>query len=110
MGKNPLIIWLVLESMRITLFIGQVKVLQNSNKISAIPKQLDDTMVTIDAMGCQKNSDKAIERAIQYHIASLDVGSNRFSKSNTAHWSIENKLQWTLYVSFAEDTSRKKSS
>ena len=43
-----------------TLVLGQVKMSQKSNEIIAIPKlleviPLDDTIVTIDAMGDQKN-------------------------------------------------------
>lgn len=47
------------------LVLGQVKVNEKSNEITAIPKLLKvlsikDTIVTIDAMGCQKNIAKAI--------------------------------------------------
>ena len=57
------------------LVLGQVKTNEKSNEITAIPKLLEilsikDTVVTIDAMGCQKEiADKIIEKDADYILA-----------------------------------------
>lgn len=55
--------------------LGQVKVSEKSNEITAIPKLLEvlsikDTIVTIDAMGCQTDiAEKIIEKQADYILA-----------------------------------------
>lgn len=57
------------------LVLGQVKTDEKSNEITAIPKLLEilsieNTVVTIDAMGCQKEiADKIIEKKADYILA-----------------------------------------
>ena len=57
------------------LVLGQVKVAEKSNEIIAIPKLLDmlaieSTIVTIDAMGCQRNiAQKIVDRKADYVLA-----------------------------------------
>ena len=55
--------------------LGQIKVDEKSNEITAIPKLLDsllikDCIITIDAMGCQKNiAKKIIKKQADYILA-----------------------------------------
>lgn len=182
------------------LVLGQVKVNEKSNEITAIPKLLDilslqGNIITIDAMGCQtkitdkiisekadyiiavkenqktlnqeikdefkfsediqtttsqnldhgrietrtcsvihlfnhitelakwknlksivriqstrtfKNSNKPTEKATRYYISSLEEEAESFNEKIREHWSVENKLHWTLDVAFREDDSRKR--
>lgn len=58
------------------LILGQVKTAEKSNEITAIPKLLEvldlqNTVVTIDAMGCQKEIAKAIVDAEADYILAL---------------------------------------
>ena len=43
---------------------------------------------------------------VRYFISSLEVGVKKFANAVRGHWSIENKLHWTLDVTFNEDQSR----
>jgi predicted transposase YbfD/YdcC len=200
-GKNPLHLvsaW----ACEARLTLGQVAVDAKSNEITAIPVLLElldlkDCIVTIDAMGCQKNiaaairareadyvlavkdnqaslhqtvheafmahaeddfSDpslkriKTVERShgrdetreyfiaeapaalvrrgqwkdvrsigmvtrmrvvneeetdeIVYYVSSLPPKVKQFAKAVRGHWGIENRLHWSLDVTFAEDQSR----
>jgi len=57
------------------LVLGQRKIDDKSNEIKAIPKLLDalelsGTVVTIDAMGCQRNiAEKIVDRRADYILA-----------------------------------------
>jgi len=44
----------------------------------------------------------------RYYISSLNKGAELISKSIREHWGIENKLHWSLDVTFREDESRKR--
>lgn len=200
-GKNPLhLVSAWASEARLTL--GQVAVDQKSNEITAIPLLLElleiqGAIVTIDAIGCQKDIAKAIrargadyvlavkdnqpcahsaiaeafiahaeadftdpalrrfktvERShgrdetreyfiapvpatwteaelwqdvrsigmvcrsrvvagqqqdeIVYYLSSLPPKVKQFSKAVRSHWGIENRLHWSLDVTFAEDDSR----
>ena len=46
------------------------------------------------------------EDDIVYYISSLSPKVKRFAKAVRAHWGIENRLHWSLDVTFAEDKSR----
>jgi len=182
-----------------SLCLGQVATDQKSNEITAIPKLLDlltieNSTVTIDAMGCQKDiSTKILEKNAdyilqvkknqkglfeqieklfkitatvsshtdnhldhgriekrncdvisdlthldgyqnwpgiksiirisatrtnkktgktehneRYYISSKSCNAQNFNRDIRAHWGIENKLHWSLDVSFNEDNSKKR--
>ena len=55
-----------------------------------------------------KNSAKETEFATRYYITSLKDTAEKFQQAIRDHWSVENKLHWTLDVAFLEDESRKR--
>jgi len=44
---------------------------------------------------------------VRYYISSLPVGSS-FNTNIHNHWEVENKLHWTLDMTFCEDQQRKR--
>ena len=74
-GCNPAIHMVSAFAARQRLVLGQVKVAEKSNEIIAIPKLLDmlaieGTIVTIDAMGCQRNiAQKIVDKKADYVLA-----------------------------------------
>ena len=66
------------------------------------------TVIKIESIREFKNSDKPNEQAVRYYISSLIASAKEFQHIIRSHWSIENKLHWTLDVAFSEDQSRKR--
>ncbi|WP_394363743.1 ISAs1 family transposase [Capnocytophaga canimorsus] len=87
------------------LCIGQKKVADKSNEITAIPEiinslDVENAIVSIDAMGCQ-------QRETRYYISSEEgLSADYFNELVRGHWGIENKLHWHLDVTFREDSCR----
>lgn len=81
------------------LSLGQIKVDDKSNEITAVPKLLDSlqlkgAIVTIDAMGCQKSiADKITEKEADYILA---VKENQ----GTLHESMENTFKRAKELNF----------
>jgi predicted transposase YbfD/YdcC len=83
------------------LVLGQIKVDEKSNEITAIPQllrtlELAECIVTIDAMGTQKEIAREIREA----------DAKNFARAARGHWAVENSLHWSLDVCFAEDACR----
>ena len=74
-GGNPAIHMVSAFAARQRLVLGQVKVAEKSNEIIAIPKLLDmlaieGAIVTIDAMGCQRDiAQKIVDKKADYVLA-----------------------------------------
>jgi predicted transposase YbfD/YdcC len=64
-------------------------------------------LVRIEAERFHKTTGK-IENEIRYYITSLRPDAARLNRAIRQHWGIENKLHWTLDVSFGEDLDRKR--
>lgn len=84
------------------LVLGQIKVNEKSNEITAIPNllevlALEGTIVTIDAMGCQTEiAKKIIENKANYVLA---VKSNQ----GLLHEQIKDEFRFSKSVSFSND-------
>jgi predicted transposase YbfD/YdcC len=65
-------------------------------------------IIKIESIREFKNSNKATEKATRYYISSLQNNANQFQSKIRSHWTVENKLHWTLDVAFSEDASRKR--
>ena len=81
---------------RMQLVLGQIKTDEKSNEITAIPEllelfQVKDTVVTIDAMGTQKNiAAKIIEKGGDYVLA---VKGNQKKLRDDIIWHLHSELQ-----------------
>ncbi len=94
------------------LVLGQVKVDEKSNEITAIPKLLkvlgpQGCIVTIDAMGCQKEIVKQIVEQGGDYVISLKKNQNSLYErvENLFKSAIENRFQGFDYSEFRKDES-----
>ncbi len=85
----------------LNLVLGQVKTAEKSNEITAIPELIElldiaGAIITIDAMGCQKNIiEKIIEADGEYVIG---LKGNQGALSNDVRLAFENKPSNMLFV------------
>ncbi len=66
------------------------------------------SIIRIESVREFKNSEKPKETATRYYISSIKNKASCFQSAIRSHWAVENKLHWTLDVTFSEDTSRKR--
>ena len=88
------------------LIVGQVKTADKSNEITAIPKLLDTLLiqgaiVTIDAIGCQKEiAEKVVNKGGQYILALKGNQKSTHSKVVECFNDIENNLEQRTAINF----------
>lgn len=97
-GNIPYVVSAFLSDLGIS--IGQVKVDSKSNEITAIPELIDlidisNCMITIDAIGCQKNIlDKIVEKQGHYCIAVKTNQSTLYTEIDEYFkFALENKIE-----------------
>lgn len=66
------------------------------------------SVIKIESTREFKNSDKPTEKSQRFYIASFITDAENFNQIIRSHWSIENKLHWTLDMVFDEDRDRKR--
>ena len=66
------------------------------------------SIIRIESIREFKNSNKKTQKATRYYISSIKKNTTFFQSAIRSHWSVENKLHWTLDVAFSEDASRKR--
>ena len=65
------------------------------------------SLVMIEAQRTNKKTGHT-ESQTRYYISSLSADAVKMNHAVRSHWGIENKLHWTLDVTFNEDKSRKR--
>ncbi len=56
-----------------------------------------------------REKEGATSSQIRYYISSVDAGAKQMMQFVRQHWEVENKLHWSLDVTFREDDSRVRS-
>lgn len=92
--------------------LGQVKTEEKSNEITAIPKLLDvlhikGAVVTIDAMGCQKDiAEKIVQRRADYMLAVKDNQPTLLADIKASFAAATEDPRFDEIVDFAETTDK----
>ena len=79
--------------------------------IAPVPAELKDKWKDVQSVGMvfrtrENLSTKEITHELRYFLSSLPPRVRAFAKHVRGHWGIENSCNWTLDVTFAEDSSR----
>jgi predicted transposase YbfD/YdcC len=61
---------------------------------------------TIGMVESERHIEAKVTREIRYYISSLGSDAKRFGRAVRGHWGIENRLHWSLDVTFNEDGCR----
>ena len=61
---------------------------------------------TIGMVESERHIGAKVTRETRYYISSLDSHAERFGRAVRGHWGIENRLHWSLDVTFNEDGCR----
>lgn len=92
------------------LVLGQIKINDKSNEITAIPELLDlleirGCLITIDAMGCQREiAKKIVDKGADYLLA-VKGNQGKLQECFEKHFSIEKVSQWKGDIFKTEEKS-----
>ncbi len=89
------------------LVLGQIKINDKSNEITAIPELLEirGCLVTIDAMGCQRDiAKKIVDKGADYLLA-VKGNQGKLHEAFENHFSVEKVNQWKCDTFRTEEKS-----
>jgi predicted transposase YbfD/YdcC len=87
----------------LNLVLGQEKVSETSNEITAIPKLLNLLDISGIMIEATRDICGEVSHERRFYISSLPTNAEIIAKAVRAHWGIENQLHWVLDLTFRED-------